>query len=663
MNTPAPRAYSTAEIAAAMEVTTRAVQLRAKTEDWQPAETTPVRRFALGALPPDVRGSVAVREVAKEEAAAAGFDDDRMAILKDAYDYATPHARTEAQRRVAALAEVERLHREGMGMTAARKRVAAEWQAKGEKCSLGSLKGWARKVRKAPRAVKLPLLLPAAPRGRDRAAIHPELWAWLKHDYLRREAPNVSTSYMRTARIAKKRGWAIPSEATVRRRLAEIPRDVRILLRQGAEAWGKTQPAMQRDRTCFAVGEAVNGDGWKADMFAVKFGKKRPIRTATFWVWQDIRSSKILAWELAETECTDLFRRATYKLSKVCNPEYIWLDNTTAAANKTMTSGARNRHRFKDMPDDGKGLLQVALAAIVCFTNPDKVFGNPGAKPIERSFGIGGIGELMRTHPDLAGRGRSMKDPITAEELCATFDKVVTEFNSRPNRRGQNIRRGSGNSFNDEWNEGCKRQAPLQASTRAQEMFLMDREIRTVTRKGEIRLKCGRGPNGEFNVYYSDETYQHAGQKVMVFFDPEDLSKDVQVRSLDGAFICMAQHAPSHAFNDKSAAREYAKYKRQAKTATDKRVKAEGDKSAVEHAARYGNSQPDDGAADQWAKGPTRIAPDAISNTPPESAGEQGEATNAENTGSETARADSVLEETRAWWAKHKAEAPDESWP
>jgi putative transposase len=85
----------------------------------------------------------------------------------------------------------------------------------------------------------------------------------------------------------------------------------------------------------------------------------------------------------------------------------VTIDNTLAAANKTMSGGIKHRFRFKVRDDEPDGVFKL-LGVDVHWATP----GHGQAKPIERAFGVGGVGEYIDKAPEFAGAwsGSSTKD-------------------------------------------------------------------------------------------------------------------------------------------------------------------------------------------------------------------------------------------------------------
>lgn len=604
--------YKVSDLAEALGWTARHLRRKSDAEGW-PARQDPEHAsrqcYRLGDLPDWVQARVLLW--AEREGRSATPDtqpDTDLAAELARFQQATPKAKEEAGKRHAALLWVERLLCDGRSLTDARRIVAADLQRQSVPgASVDSLKRWAKACEGVPRARWLPALLPGRAAGRERVEIPDELWDFYAGHYLTRAAPTHADSYRRTAEIAKRKRLALPSPDTfIRRMKADVSHSVQVMKRAGDQAAARLLPSLVRDASCFEVGEAVNGDGLKLDRLWVSFKGRKPINTATLWVWQDVRSRRILAWELAESENTDMFRLATHALAGVCAPRHVYLDNTRVAANKLMTGGAMNRHRFKAREGDAPGLLSMVFGAEVHFTNPDKVFGNPGAKPIERAFGVGGLHEAIACHPRINGRGFSMATAVEAGELSEVVREEVARHNARTGRRGRGIAAGS---FDAEWAAGVIRCPPQQLPEAARSLFLRSFETRTVSRDGSITIKAGRSDLGS-NRYWSNATAELIGQQVMVFYDPQDLRADVSVYTTQGRYLCDALHMASRAFNDTKAARDHARFKNQHMKATKRAAEALGVASELERRELYGECQPQPPALPE-SKGPTRLRPRA----------------------------------------------------
>ena len=257
-------------------------------------------------------------------------------------------------------------------------------------------------------------------------------------------------------------------------------------------------------------------------------------------------------------------------------PRVVQIDNTRAAANKKMTAGMPGCKRFKDLPGDPEGLLKTIGVERVQWTNPDGITGNPGAKPVERSFGTGGIHEMVRTNPRFHGRGYSRKTAVPVDEIREVVAEEVARFNAREGRRspicnGKSLEQALREDFEDPTNE-VRVLAPEQRE-------ILKRVPVAVTphkQTGEISFNpvSGAGKLGRLR-YWSKDLARHRGRKPTAYYDPENLKAPVTVLDPDGRLACVAKHVGDVTFNDTAAAGEHARNKRRYVKATKVAAKAQ----------------------------------------------------------------------------------------
>ncbi len=605
--------YSAAELVGltGMPSTLRGVQMMASRKNW-PHQVRPGRagehEFPVSCLPQATQVAITLRAVKAEiapkrvTAAAEPTVDAETGEILNAnqvndweslqvrFDRAPQGMKDEAARKNEHCQRAAMLFDQGVVSS---QRQAALAVSTSDGVAYASLNRWLSKVWKQPRCYWLILLLDNYAGRAVTADCDPRAWDWYKGYYLTRKAPTHAITYRRLQEIAQAQGWTIPAARTLERRLdADVSQFTQVLLRHGPEAMARLLPPQDRDRSVFAAGEAANGDGLKFDKLWVRFPDGERLNTATAWLWQDIYSGRILAWRTGKTENTDLFRLAVYDLTAQCAPRYLWIDNTRVAANKLMTAGAETRHRFKDKADDGVGLL-LQLGMQPHFTNPDMEMSNPGAKPIERAFGIGGIHDAVATHPKFHERGYSKDTAIDYEEFRQVLAEEVARHNAQEKRRSRVC--GGVLSFDQAWQQGIAKAAPRRLTDSQRRLLLMAREIVTVDRC-RVRVEAGRGPYGK-NAYFAEALSEYIGQKVSVHYDPDNLSADAHIYSLDGRYICKADHQPTVAFNDTTAGREHAKFKARVIKAK-KQIAADSSRmDALERAALYGTTTPEAPAA------------------------------------------------------------------
>jgi len=228
--------------------------------------------------------------------------------------------------------------------------------------------------------------------------------------------------------------------------------------------------------------------------------------------------------------------------------------------------------------------VMLQLGIETHFTDPDQNVSNPGVKPVERAFGIGGIHEAVASHPRFSGRGFSQATAIPVNEFREVLADEVARFNARTGRRGGACR---GRSYDEVFAESFKTSLVRVASeSQRRLLLLMPEVVRAHRETGEVALNAGKGPYGR-NRYWHEGLALHSGREVVVYYDPEDLQKDVFVYTLDHKFVCSAQWLPSVAFNDTEAGREWSKNKRRYLKAQKKAAQAQQRMDTLEMANLY----------------------------------------------------------------------------
>lgn len=473
----------------------------------------------------------------------------------DRYERLSTAQKTKTAKRVTICAEIAAVVRGGVP-----KRAAIQAAAERAGVPAETLRGWYYQALQIDRADWLAALAPQHKGRVARTLCTPAAWSFFKAAYLQREQATFKETYRRCLEVASVEGWAVPPERTLLRRLHT---DVNPLVvgyqRYGAEWLSAHLPQAHVTKGHLAAGEANSGDGLRFDTMWVRFHDGE-VQSPVAWIYQDVATNRILAHAVDKNENTDLFRVATYKLLEVCLPRLLQIDNTRTAANKTMTGQAPFRHRFKNNAEtDPLGLL--VLAGIeVQWSNPDTAVASPGAKPIERAFGRGGLHELMRGRPQFIDRGYSVATAIDLDEFTAALDEEIARFNARRGRRTEACQGKL--SFDEAWDELVRARGLRVAHASLRDLFLLRSEVATVNRKtGVLSLKAGAGPKGHRNRYWAEALCWYTGEKVTVFYHPEDLTQDVTVTTMDGKVICRAQSLFNVAFGNMADAREWHKQK------------------------------------------------------------------------------------------------------
>lgn len=496
--------------------------------------------------------------------AGAATDGEQANPAADAwrwFESQSAKTKAEAERRLAQVAEIALLEGTGMSRTSAVAEAAARHGT-----GKATLWSWLGRIDGAARADWLPALAPRRQGGGAEADIEPLLWQVFKSDFLRASAPTLTSCYARTAAIAAEKGMAMPSERTLRRRLErEVDARVILLRRKGEEALRRSLPAQRRTVEQLHAMECVNIDGHKFDVF-VRTHEGKVIRP-TMVALQDIRSSKMLAWRVAESESAVHVRLAFADLfEKWGIPTHCVLDNGRGFASKWITGGAASRFRFKIKPEEPTGLL-TALGIEIHWALPYR----GQSKPIERAFRD--LCDTVARHPAMEGAycGNTVlakpenygSRAIEWDAFVAHVEREIAVHNARLGRRGRDYR---GRSFDQVFAESYAT-APIGKATAEQlRMALLAAENKTVSRQtGMIELFGNR--------YYSDGCSQLHGQRVTVRFDPDNLMRDIHLYAQDGRYLTSAQVWEDTGFLDaasaKASARLLADTRKQVRAAAD----------------------------------------------------------------------------------------------
>lgn len=595
----AERWYSAVELAGlpGMPGTERNARAKAERQGWTSrprAGRGGGKEYPFSALPPATQAALLLRDRAAPINATCArvpkWTEARIASAWQRYEAVGQPLKDAAAQRLKALHAVEGLERAGTPRMDARAIVAAQMQRDGIKgASQQSIGRWQTDVRGAHRSDWLALLVPHYTGRTATAEIEPEAWELFKADYLRLEQPSAESCYDRLRRIAKaKADWSpLPSLRTFMRRIErELPRQVRVLAREGEEALLRTYPAQERDRTMFGALDGVNADGHMFDVF-VRFPDGaigRPVLVG----WQDLGSGKILSWRLGESESSDLVRLAFCDLVTTFGiPGNIWLDNGRSFASKYLTGGTPTRYRFKVRAEDPVGIMTRLVGADgVHWVTPY----HGQAKPIERAWRD--FCDSIAKHPAFAGAYVGNNPTAKPENYGSRavewrdFTRVLAEEIAAHNaREGRRAKLCEGRSFDAVFAEKYARATIRKATSEQLRMLLLAAEAVTASAQdGSVRVAGNR--------YWTEALSSHAGRKVVLRFDPMSLHTGVHVYALDGAYIGYADCIASVGFADTNAAREHAQAKKHYRKAAKQMLAAERRMDAAGVAAQLPTELP-----------------------------------------------------------------------
>lgn len=459
------------------------------------------------------------------------------------FDGAPEKTKAEAARRMATIMQIETYENAGLTRSAAVATVAAT-----SAIGASTLWSWFALIEGVASSDRLPYLAPRRTGGGASADIDPDFWQVLISDYLRPEKPTFTSCYRRAVRdFAAPRGLIVPIERTVRRKFErEIDGRLVTLKREGAEALRRTLPAQERSVMELHAMEAVNIDGHKFDVF-VQWEDGRIGRPMMIGI-QDIYSRKLLAHRIDESEnalatrltFADLFR--DYGIPRSC-----LLDNGRAFASKLITGGAKSRFRFKIKEEEPTGIL-TALGITIHWATPYR----GQSKPIERAWRD--LCDTISKHPALAGAYTGNKPDAKPEnygskaipiaEFRAVVAAGIAAHNAQTGRRTETTQ---GGSFEATF-AASYAVAPIGKATAEQlRLALLTAEERTCDRQTGVMTLEG-------NRYWAPELADHAGKKLTMRFDPENLHGEIHVYDRTGAFICTAPVIEKTGFFDKAEA-------------------------------------------------------------------------------------------------------------
>ncbi|MGV8987615.1 MAG: transposase domain-containing protein [Cypionkella sp.] len=457
-----------------------------------------------------------------------------------------------ARVRLAILQQVEALEPvQGMG-----RHIAVQAAARASGVGVRTVWSWFAMVEGVRSDDRLPYLAPrhmaAAERPRSKDC-DPDFFAFIKGDFLRLGAIPFTDSYRRAVRAAKKQGWAILPERTMRRRLdAAISEPMQVLMKQGIDAVKIKYPVQTRDKTAMVPLEAVNADFHKFDVFVRWPGVKEPMRPQMV-AFQDIYSGRILAWRLDQTpNSTAVLLCAGDMIETWGIPEHVLLDNGREFAAKAITGGAATRYRFKVKEDDIPGLF-TGLGCKIHWATPY----SGQSKPIERAFRDMCTTIAQDPRFDGAWTGNTIaakpenygSRAIPLEDFLRVLGEGIEEHNTRQGRRSEVA---WGRSFAEVFDEAYAN-SPIRKATEAQRrLWLMGAEnIRADTNTGAVWFQG--------NEFWAEWMHQVAGKRVIIRFDPAAFWDGIHVYSADNAYLGHADVRQKVGFFDADEARAHAR--------------------------------------------------------------------------------------------------------
>lgn len=342
-------------------------------------------------------------------------------------------------------ANVKRMAEEALNVLVAYKRlldtgvgVAFAKQAIADSHGVSSVTLWRyiKATENHPREHWLPLLCPKYRGGRGKAEFSPEAYQWILARYLNTSQTKIAVLIKEARQYGTSRGWVIPSDDTVAKRLSEEPAWLVIGGRKGAKALERSFPAVERDYTTLGIHELWESDGRRADVWCrwPDGSVARPFIV----IWRDVRTRLILSARgcLHPHTAVILQSFGTAMERSGAAPKNAKLDNGREYASKAFSGGQRTRYRFQIKPGDPIGMM-TRVGTTARWSKPAR----GQDKPIESfwNFVASHCDQVPEFQGAYCGKDSSSKpddfDQRRAIPLAtyqAKLAEVLDHFNNRP---------------------------------------------------------------------------------------------------------------------------------------------------------------------------------------------------------------------------------------
>lgn len=382
------------------------------------------------------------------------------------------------------------------------------------------------------------LLLPRYKGRTKEADLTVEAWDWIKARWLSTSEPPAHVVIKEARKEGRARGWEIPSDKTVIRKLNAIDAPIVLLGRKGKEAFDATFPAAERDFAVYGLHDVWVSDGRRVDVFCrwPDGAVSRPFVVA----WCDIRTRMVLGARGGFNATSNLVLASLHAALQYVDikPQKALLDNGREYAAKQVTGGQKTRYRFKMNEGDPLGAL-TRMGIEVIWARPYR----GQEKPIESfwkyianhldklpEFQGAYCGKDTVSKPEDLDRNKAIPIEIYAAKLA----EILEEFNREHKHRGRGMDRKSPGQLYDEMLQAEPHKEwprPL-----AEDMRLLCLEQRTLTlnnRDASIRFNfAGYGEVRYWSEALADLPMAARSKKYAVFYNPED--PDIPIVIYDG---------------------------------------------------------------------------------------------------------------------------------
>lgn len=396
--------------------------------------------------------------------------------------------------------------------------------------------------------------------------LEPEIMEAFKKMYLTGEQRKIKTCYYYLSQYF---GEKMPSYQTLLRYEQTIPRDIKTRMRHGEKRWrDRHEPIIRRDLNSYAVAEIYVGDHHEFDLLVEHEGRLiRPWLTA----WLDVRTGAITGWNINTQPSSETIALALAEAIRIGAdglggiPSQIYIDNGKDYRCRRLNGTDIRRDSVKKI-----GSFDFDEASISFFSEfgIKRTFAKPylarSKGSIERWFRTmeQGFGKFMPGYIASQPKDR----PEELQRRVNAFAKGERDFfvtlgDLRAMFEGwldQHYHRKIHSRLNDTpINVWKKYKGEIRTiSEKTLQASLWPRAEATIQQSGVNKF----GTKSQPRYYWHEEIPKHVGQKIIVRYNPEDIST-LYAYLPDGTYLFPLVHRPF--INSGVSERDYKKLVRE----------------------------------------------------------------------------------------------------
>jgi len=300
--------------------------------------------------------------------------EKEYSLLWDRYDRKDSNFKRMAEEALAALQAYLDVKETGVSVGFAEKAIAASHGV-----SRSTIRRYLDFTKNHPRQHWLPLLCPQYHGGRARAEFTQAAYDFILALKIQSPSTNLRVLIRAAVKEGASKGWVLPSEDTIAKRLKEEP----AWIFNGKSALERSFPTVERDYASLGLHEMWDSDGRKADVWCrwPDGTVNRPFVIAI----REARTRRVLSIRICHAPDAEAVLGAYGSALSRANavPRYFHLDNGREYANKAFTGQQKTRYRFKYNTEEAKGIL-TAMDVKVHWAKP----GMGRAKAIESWWNV-----------------------------------------------------------------------------------------------------------------------------------------------------------------------------------------------------------------------------------------------------------------------------------